>query len=98
MGLLNWKTVGVSVGLFLSISFVLCVIYDLIFPGQTMYLAWIRLLPGFKWITWGTFFWGWLKVFFMGFIFHLCLYLCTIFVNENLKHRNDGYRTPMFIM
>ncbi len=71
MGLLNWKTVGVSVGLFLSISFVLCVIYDLIFPGQTMYLAWIRLLPGFKWITWGTFFLGLVESFLYGIYFSL---------------------------
>ena len=71
MGLLNWKTVGVSVGLFLSISFVLCVIYDLVFPGQTMYLAWIRLLPGFKWITWGTFFLGLVESFLYGIYFSL---------------------------
>ena len=71
MGLLNWKTVGVSVGLFLSISFVLCVIYDLIFPGQTMYLSWIRLLPGFKWITWGTFFLGLVESFLYGIYFSL---------------------------
>lgn len=71
MGLLNWKTVGVSVGLFLSISFVLCVIYDLIFPGQTMYLAWIRLLPGFKWITWGTFILGLVESFLYGIYFSL---------------------------
>ncbi len=71
MGLLNWKTVGVSAGLFLSISFVLCVIYDLIFPGQTMYLAWIRLLPGFKWITWGTFILGLVESFLYGIYFSL---------------------------
>jgi len=71
MKLLNWKTVGVSVGLFLAITYVLCVVYDLIFPGQTMYQAWVRLLPGFKWITWGTFFLGLAESFLYGIYFAL---------------------------
>lgn len=71
MELLNWKTVGVSLGLFLAISYVLCVIYGLVFPGQTMYQAWIRFLPGFKWITWGTFFLGLVESFLYGIYFSL---------------------------
>ena len=74
MRYLNWKTVGVSLGSFLAISYVLCVIYDLIFPGQTMYQAWIQLLPGFVWITWGTFFLGLLESFLYG------IYFSVIFV------------------
>ncbi len=74
MKLLYWKTVGVSVGLFLAISYVLCVLYDLIFPGQTMYQSWIRLLPGFKWITWGSFFLGLIESFLYG------IYIALIFV------------------
>ena len=74
MNFLNWKTVGVSLGSFLVISYVLCVIYDLIFPGQTMYLAWIRLLPGFKWLTWGTFFLGLVETFLYG------IYISVVFV------------------
>jgi hypothetical protein len=71
MGKLNWKTVGVSTGLFLAISFVLCVIFDLIFPGQSMYQAWIHLLPGFKWISWGAFFLGLIESFLYGIYFAL---------------------------
>lgn len=71
MGILNWKTVGISVGLFLAITYVLCVIYDLIFPGQAMYQAWSRLLPGFTWITWGTFFLGLGESFLYGIYFSL---------------------------
>lgn len=74
MGYLNWKTVGVSVGLFLSISYVLCVIYDLIFPGMTMYQSWIRLLPGFTWLTWGSFFLGLVESFLYG------IYVALVFV------------------
>ena len=88
MGLLNWKTVGVSVGLFLSISFVLCVIYDLVFPGQTMYLAWIRLLPGFKWITWGTFFLGLVESFLYGIYFALIFVPLYNFFKRKFETRN----------
>jgi hypothetical protein len=88
MGLLNWKTVGVSVGLFLSISFVLCVVYDLVFPGQTMYLAWIRLLPGFKWITWGTFFLGLVESFLYGIYFALIFVPLYNFFKRKFETRN----------
>jgi len=71
MNLMNWKVVGFSLGSFLSISYVLCVAYDLIFPGQTMYQAWIRLLPGFTWISWGTFFLGLVESFLYGVYFAL---------------------------
>lgn len=49
---------GMSLGLFLSFSFSICVAFDLLFPGQAMYEAWLRLLPGFTWISWPSFFLG----------------------------------------
>ncbi|HLC18855.1 MAG TPA: DUF5676 family membrane protein [Thermodesulfobacteriota bacterium] len=58
MKLLDWKVIGLSTGAFLSITFVLCVTFDLIFTGHAMYGAWYSLLPGFKWLTWGSFFLG----------------------------------------
>ncbi len=64
---LNWKVVGPATGSFFTISFVLCVVYDLIFPGQAMYESWIRLLPGFEWITWASFFLGAIESFGYGF-------------------------------
>jgi Zn-dependent protease with chaperone function len=88
MNLLNWKTVGVSVGLFLAISYVLCVIYDLIFPGQTMYLAWIRLLPGFKWITWASFFLGLIETFLYGIYFALIFVPLYNFFKRKFETRN----------
>jgi hypothetical protein len=71
---LNWKVVGLALGSFFSITFVLCVIYDLLFPGHAMYEAWIRLLPGFTWITWGSFFLGAIESFLYG------IYVALIFV------------------
>ena len=71
---LNWKVMGLTLGTFFSITFVLCVVFDLIFPGQAMYEAWIRLLPGFTWISWGSFFLGVIESFLYGF------YVALVFV------------------
>ena len=54
---------GLSLGLFLAISYALCVGYDLLFPGQAMYQSWLRLLPGFIWLTWQSFLLGLLESF-----------------------------------
>ena len=49
---------GMSLGIFLSVTFVLCVLFDLWFPDQAMYPTWQRLLPGFTWLTWPSVFLG----------------------------------------
>jgi hypothetical protein len=49
---------GISLGLFLAITYVLCVVFDLLFPAHAMYPVWSRLLPGFTWLTWPSFFLG----------------------------------------
>ncbi len=46
---------GLSLGSFFAITFVLCVLFDLWFPGQAMYPTWQKLLPGFTWLTWQSF-------------------------------------------
>lgn len=51
-------TLGMSLGLFLAVTFVLCVGFDLLFPGQAMYESWLQLLPGFTWLSWPSFFLG----------------------------------------
>lgn len=55
---LSLSAVGHATSLFLAITFVLCVGFDLVFPEHAMYRAWQDLLPGFKWLSWGTFFLG----------------------------------------
>lgn len=47
--------VGHATSLFLAISFTLCVAFDLIFPQHQMYPVWQRLLPGFEWISFGSY-------------------------------------------
>lgn len=57
---------GMSLGLFLALTYVLCVLFDLWFPGQAMYETWLRLLPGFTWLTWPSFFLGLIESFAYG--------------------------------
>ena len=57
---------GLSLGLFLAITYVLCVGFDLLFPGQAMYQTWLRLLPGFTWLTWQSFLLGLIESFAYG--------------------------------
>ena len=57
---------GLSLGLFFAITFVLCIAYDLLFPGHAMNSAWLRLLPGFIWLSWGSFLLGLVESFAYG--------------------------------
>lgn len=42
---------GWALSLFLTLTYVVCVAFDLIFPGYAMYQTWSGLLPGFVWLT-----------------------------------------------
>jgi len=55
---LSLLAVGHASSLFLVITFTICVVFDLLFPGHAMYRVWQDLLPGFEWISWGSFFLG----------------------------------------
>ncbi len=57
---------GLSLGLFLAITYVLCIGFDLLFPGQAMYQTWLRLLPGFTWLNWPSFLLGLIESFAYG--------------------------------
>lgn len=58
--------VGMSLGLFLAITFALCVAFGLFFPGATMYQAWLPLLPGFTWLSLPSFLLGLAEAFAYG--------------------------------
>ena len=57
---------GLSLGLFLVITYAACVGFDLMFPGQAMYQTWLRLLPGFSWLNWESFLLGAIESFAYG--------------------------------
>jgi hypothetical protein len=49
---------GMSLSVFLALTYVICVIFDLWFPEHAMYRVWAPLLPGFTWISWPSFLLG----------------------------------------
>ena len=55
----------------LAITFTLCVTFDLLFPQMAMYKTWLRLLPGFEWLTWPSFFLGLAESYGYGWYFTL---------------------------
>lgn len=63
--------VGHATSLILAISFTLCVAFDLFLPELAMYEAWRKLLPGFEWISWKSFFLGLIEAYGYGWYFAL---------------------------
>lgn len=63
---LSVTALGMSLGLFIAITFTLCVLFDALFPGWAMYPVWQPLFPGFAWFTWPSFFLGLAEAFAYG--------------------------------
>ncbi len=66
--------IGMSLGMFLAISYVLCVLFDMWFPALAMNPVWSLLLPGFAWLSWSSFFLGLVETFAYGW------YIALVFV------------------
>lgn len=67
--------VGHAVSLFLTISYLVCVGFGLLVPETfRMYEAWSPLLPGFEWLTLGSFVIGLLEAYLYGW------YVALVFV------------------
>jgi hypothetical protein len=65
--MLQIKTVTWALATFLSISFVLCVIYGLLTPESLHMHQFLEIvLPGFKWLGIGSFFLGLIESFLWG--------------------------------
>jgi hypothetical protein len=58
---LDWRVLGSAMAGTLAIGYTVCVVYDVIF-AQEMYRSWMALLPGFQWISWGSFLLGLVEV------------------------------------
>jgi hypothetical protein len=75
MARLSILRVGLVLGLFLVISYALCVGYGLLVPEQfRMHTAWEALLPGFTWLSPASFIIGLVESFAYGF------YISVVFV------------------
>jgi len=66
--MLNIRIVSWSLGIFIAISFVLCVIYGLIVPPSLHHMsAFLEMaLPAFKWLSFGGFCLGLVESFLYG--------------------------------
>ena len=54
---------GHATSLMLAVTFALCVAFDLVFPGMAMYQVWLKLLPGFEWLSWRSFALVWVPIY-----------------------------------
>lgn len=68
---LSLSAIGHATSLFLLITFIACIGFDLLFPGHAMYEVWQKLLPGFMWLSWESFFIGALESYSYGWYFAL---------------------------
>ena len=68
---------GLSLSLFLVISYVLCVLLGLIWPGGGLHQPWLQFLPGFTWLTWPSFFLGLVETF--GYGWYIALVFAPLF-------------------
>ena len=68
-------TLGLSLGVFFAITYTLCVLFYLWFPDQVLNHAVLSLLlPGFKLLSWASFFLGLVESFAYGW------YIALVFV------------------
>jgi hypothetical protein len=49
---------GLSLSLFLALSFVLCILLGLLLPDRGLHQPWLQFFPGFIWLTWPSFLLG----------------------------------------
>jgi hypothetical protein len=57
---------GLSLSLFLALSFVLCVLLGLLLPDRGLHQPWLQFFPGFTWLTWRSFLLGLIESFAYG--------------------------------
>ena len=57
-GRFKYLPVALALGGFLGVSFAVCVAWDAVFPQWAMRNAWAPLLPGFTWLSVGSFLLG----------------------------------------
>lgn len=76
---------GMSVGLLFVISYVLCVALGLIWWGGGLHEPWLQFLPGFTWISPGSFLLGLVESFAYG--WYVALVFVPLFNFFNLRFR-----------
>lgn len=73
--MLSMKTWALSIGTFFSVSFLLCVAWGLLTPASVQMHGFLEeILPGFRWLSTGSFVLGLVESFLWG------VYLGVVFV------------------
>lgn len=81
---LRFKPIALGVTSFGLITYILCIIFDLIFPNWAMNELWEILLPGFTGVNWSSFFIGLIGIIGYG------LYISGVFVPIYNFFRGDN--------
>ena len=84
---ISFAAFGHATSLFLAMTFVVCVGFDLLFPARRMYESWQALLPGFTWIRWGSFFLGLVESY--GYGWYVTLIWVPLYNAIALRDRRD---------
>ena len=64
---LDWRVMTWSLGLFAAVSFVLCTVYGLVVPKAWHMTQLLEItLPGFRWLSVGSFLLGLVETFLYG--------------------------------
>lgn len=94
MDRLRFKPMALALGGVFSITFVLDVLGGLIWPNAwLMYKFWELVLPGFRWLSFGSFLWGLIASFLAG------VYVAAVFVPlYNYFHREAPQESPTSVM
>jgi len=79
------NAVSIALAAFLTLTYLLCIIFDFLFPQFTMWQAWYRFLPGFEWLTFTGFLIGLAEVIFYGFYIGWLFTWIYDFVNSKLN-------------
>ena len=89
--LLNIRIVSWSLGIFFTISYLLCVIYGLIVPerlhGMKDFLE--AVLPAFKWLTLGGFLLGLIESFLYGVYVGIVFVPIYNFISNKLGNKGE---------
>lgn len=87
MNRLSLKNSGLALMSFFVISYILCILFDLVFEQWAMYQFWEIVLPGFKWLSWGTFFIGLIDV--IAYAWYTALVFVPLYNYFNSPEKKD---------
>ncbi|MFQ5523458.1 MAG: hypothetical protein ACE5F5_07755 [Acidimicrobiia bacterium] len=91
---IEYLPLALVLGGFLALSYVLCVGWDILFPQWAMREAWAPYLPGFEWLTVGSFFLGLVEALAYGFWFALVVPACRWLADRYPTTRGAPVRLP----